>query len=253
MAGDWIPMRANLEDDPTVVFIARATKLKPDYVVGKLHRLWSWVDANATDGRLSGIDAAWIDHYVRKRGFANAMASAPHPWLKIESKGVRIPNFFHWFGSSAKKRLTNTKRQQSLRKRKSGATEGATNGATDARTQQSTGQKSILAPALGGADWKEITTRARQVTEKLGSCLTSRNRRLLLGACALAANGMGDTWLETAVRETKDSHPEKPYAYLQTILIRTAEAAGVDFRGSIAGLDFPVAERPASVSEAPSC
>jgi 5-methylcytosine-specific restriction endonuclease McrA len=120
MAGDWIPMRTNLKDDPTVVFIARATKLQADHVVGKLHHLWSWVDAHAADGDLQGIDAAWIDRYVGKRGFAAAMAAAPAPWLEISEDGVSIPNFATWFGSSAKTRVANS-RLQSVKRASGGS------------------------------------------------------------------------------------------------------------------------------------
>src|SRR5690348_14811467 len=88
VAAYWIPMRVDPEDDPTVIFISRASKLEPDHVVGKLKRLWSWVDSNTEDGELPGVDADWIDRHVRKRGFARAMAEAPHPWLIIHDRGV---------------------------------------------------------------------------------------------------------------------------------------------------------------------
>ena len=239
MAGDWIPMRANLEDDPTVIAIARALKLQPDHVVGKLHRFWSWADSHTIDGQLCGVDAAWVDKHVDKRGFANAMASAPTPWLVIEDCGIRIPNFTNWFGSSAKSRMLATRRQQVSRSQRDNC-HGTS--VTETRLQNRTEQKRLIAPALGGAEISKAKAKALEITGKLGQCGTARNRRLLLGACVLSEE-LGEAWLNTAVRETQEAHPEKPYAYFQSVLVATAEAAGVDFRASVAALDFPEAPK----------
>lgn len=235
MAGDWIPMRANLEDDPTVISMARALRLQPDHVVGKLHRFWSWADSHTIDGQLFGVDAAWVDKHVDKRGFANAMANAPAPWLIIEDDGITIPNFTHWFGSSAKSRMLNTRRQQVSRSQRDNCN-GAS--ATETRPPNRTEQKRLIAPALGGAEFDAIRTKARGIADKLGSCGTERNKRLLLGACALSAE-LGEEWLETAVRETREARAEKPYAYLRTVLTRTSDELGVDFKSSVARLVFP--------------
>lgn len=251
MAGDWIPMRTNLEDDPTVIFISRTTKLQSDHVVGKLHRFWSWAESHTADGRLDGVDAAWIDRRVGKRGFARAMADAPHPWLEINSSGVILLHFDRWMSKSAKRRLT-----ENIRKRlaRISSDDDADNLRTPSALQQSRAEHSrvLISPALGGDVWKSVLARARKVADAIGKAGTARNQRLLLGACILALNEMGETWLENAVRETKDANPQKPYAYFQTILVRTAESSGVDFRGSIAAIDFP-AKQPILISEAPSC
>jgi hypothetical protein len=243
MAGDWIPMRTNLEDDPTVIFISRATKLQPDHVVGKLHRLWAWIDSHTEDGSLRGIDAAWVDQYVKRRGFACAMSGAPDPWLKIDDAGISIPNFEHWFGTSAKRRLMDTRRKQIVRGLSAGCPQDErTKTVLQNRTEQ---KRRVLAPALGAVDWKEIRTKARKISDQLGVCGTQRNRRVLLCACVLAAE-LGDEWLDIAVRETCEAHAAKPYAYLQTILDRTS--GDVDFKASIARIELP-AKQSTCVSE----
>lgn len=246
MAGDWIPMRTTLEDDPTVIFIARVTKLTPDHVVGKLHRFWSWADSHTADGAIAGVDAAWIDGYVKKTGFAKAMADAPEPWLCINRRGVSIPNFENWFGTSAKRRLSDTKRKHRVRNLSANCPQGErTKTGLPYQTEE---KRRVLAPALGAAEIQKATDKAREVAGKLGRCGTEKNRRLVLGACVLSEE-LGEEWLDSAVSETRDAHPEKPYAYLRTVLTRTADNAGVDFRSSVAQMTFPVAKRPTLVPE----
>ncbi len=235
MAGDWIPMRTNLEDDPTVAYIARVLRLQSDHVVGKLHRFWSWADSHAVDGRIEGIGMDWIDQKVGKRGFANAMAVAPYPWLSIDADGVSIVNFEHWFGASAKRRLMDTRRKQSVRTMSAVCPQDER---TKTGLQNRTVEKRLIAPALGGAEMEVAKAKARTIAEKLGACGTARNKRLLLGACALSEE-LGEEWLSTAVRETREAHAEKPYAYLNAVLTKTAERLGVDFQSSISALQFP--------------
>lgn len=238
MAGDWIPMRTDLADDPAVISIAMATKLSPDHVVGKLHRLWSWADKHTVDGILCGVPVEWVDGYVQKRGFAKAMAATPGaPWLVITPNGITVPRFERWNGRCAKSRLDNTRRAQMSREMRD-------NGATKTRLQNSTVQNRLIAPALGGEDWDWILPKAKQITEKLGPCGTARNKRLVLCSCVIGRDIGDDQWLDTAVRETQEAHPAKPYAYFQTVLTGTAEKIGVDFRGSLSAIELPVAKRP---------
>ena len=54
MAGDWIKMRVDLNEDPAVVGMAIALDTDEHSVVGRLHKLWSWADnrcANEGQGR----------------------------------------------------------------------------------------------------------------------------------------------------------------------------------------------------------
>lgn len=110
MAGDWIKMRMDLRDDPSVISIAIATGISEDETVGKLHRLWGWADRHTTDGRAPGINALWVDRYVGRSGFSEAMVAAG--WLSFTGFGVEFPNFDRHNGASAKKRMENTLRQR---------------------------------------------------------------------------------------------------------------------------------------------
>jgi hypothetical protein len=113
MAGDWIKMRTNLQDDPAVIGMASNLKIDEDSIVGKLHRLWSWADQHTTDGCVYHVSHYWIDRYVRCEGFAQAMAQ--EGWLRISKEKISFPNFDRHNGESAKKRAENTDRKRMSR------------------------------------------------------------------------------------------------------------------------------------------
>jgi hypothetical protein len=90
MAGDWIKMRLDLRDDPSVSMVSAALSCEVDLVVGKLHRLWSWFNQQTRDGLAPVMTADWIDKYLDRPGFAQALAEAG--WLVLHSpQGVHIP------------------------------------------------------------------------------------------------------------------------------------------------------------------
>lgn len=123
MAGDWIKMRVDLGDDPAVIQIACQLDIAEDDVVGKLHRLWSWADKHTTDGTAPAITAKWVDRYVDKSGFAEAMVAAH--WISFNDSGVIFPEFDRHNGDSAKRRVEATLRQRLSRKnRDDGVTGG---------------------------------------------------------------------------------------------------------------------------------
>lgn len=114
MAGDWIKMRQDLHDDPAVVQIALLIDTEEDSVVGKLHRLWCWADKHTTDGTAPAITSKWVDRYVSKTGFADAMAKAG--WISFSADGVTFPSFDIHNGQSAKVRAEASIRQRLSRK-----------------------------------------------------------------------------------------------------------------------------------------
>lgn len=118
MAG-WIKMRTNLSTDPAVIVIARATRLQTYAVVGRLHTLWSWADTHTTDGRVDGIDAAWIDKYLERKGFAEAMVQAG--WLTIDADGIEFPKYTDHNGETAKSRAQSQRRQAKKRSSRHGS------------------------------------------------------------------------------------------------------------------------------------
>lgn len=118
MAGDWLPMRLDVGEDPAVIAIAAAVGIEEDAVVGKLHRLWSWANRHLITGDAPGVTESWVDRYVAAPGFAAAMLSAG--WLRSRSGHVEFPNFDRWNSEGAKNRLTKTAKKRAERSRQNG-------------------------------------------------------------------------------------------------------------------------------------
>lgn len=113
MAGDWIPMRCDLADDPAVISIAGALGMDEHAVVGRLHRLWSWANRQLTTGDARGVTESWIDRYVSATGFAGAMREAG--WLTLTAVGVEFPRFDRWNSQGAKSRVLTAQRMRRSR------------------------------------------------------------------------------------------------------------------------------------------
>jgi hypothetical protein len=106
-------MRTDLADDPAVIGIAAALDIHEDLVVGKLHRFWSWADAQLRDGNAPSVTEKWIDRYVDLPGFAHAMQNAG--WLTVAEGGISIPNFDRHNGKAAKNRALTANRVRNAR------------------------------------------------------------------------------------------------------------------------------------------
>ena len=111
MAGDWIKMRVDLDEDPAVIAIAESLKMDEDHVVGKLWRVWKWANQQTINGNAPSVTKNWLDRYVRVAGFAQAMVDSG--WLEFsdgKETGLIIPNFERHNGKSAKTRALTSKR-----------------------------------------------------------------------------------------------------------------------------------------------
>lgn len=115
MAGDWLPIRTDLPDDPAVISIAAACDLPETHVVGILVKLWSWANRHLSDGHARGVTETWVDRYTCVTGFAKAMIEAG--WLTRENGHVSFPKFDNWNSHGAKKRLLSSKRKVEQRSR----------------------------------------------------------------------------------------------------------------------------------------
>jgi hypothetical protein len=113
MAGDWIKVRVSLATDPAVICMAEKLDTSEFEVVGMLHHLWSWADSQSRDGHASGVTAKWINRFVQRDQFAQAMQDAG--WLSINDDGVEFPNFDRHNGESAKARGLAAARKQKQR------------------------------------------------------------------------------------------------------------------------------------------
>jgi hypothetical protein len=113
VAGEWIKMRIDLRNDPTVFRLAKASKLDRLSVVGRLWALWAWADAHAVDGRVDDASAEDVDEICEKRGFAGALVAVG--WLSIDPDGITIPGHEKHNGESAKERSMKNARQAKWR------------------------------------------------------------------------------------------------------------------------------------------
>lgn len=125
MAGDWIKMRVDLQDDPSVVALCDHLDLDEFQVIGRLHKLWGWADTHTADGVTSGVTPRWVDRYVSHQGFAEALISVG--WLCFEDGILRFPGFNIHNGASAKSRCDATIRKRVSRERHAGVTNGGDN------------------------------------------------------------------------------------------------------------------------------
>lgn len=115
MAGDWIPMRLDVLDDPAVVAMAATLGMDEYAVVGRLLKLWTWANKHLKDGVAKNVTEAWIDRYLDTKNFAAAMLSVG--WLLSLQGGVEFANFDRWNSQGAKIRLGETLRKRANRKK----------------------------------------------------------------------------------------------------------------------------------------
>jgi hypothetical protein len=121
MAGDWIPMRLDLCDDPAVLEMADIIDQPEEYVVGCLHKVWSWASRNCHDGTVTGVTILSLSRAVKLPTAVAAMAKVG--WL-TEGKGedgrpfIGFPKWENWLSKSAKARLQNSMNQRNARELK---------------------------------------------------------------------------------------------------------------------------------------
>jgi len=107
MAGDWLKMRHDLADDPSIIRTAADLGIDEDAVLGKCFRLWSWADRHTTDGQASGIGLAWVDRLTRCDGFGAALVRAG--WLAELNGGLCFPRFDRHCSDTAKQRALDSR------------------------------------------------------------------------------------------------------------------------------------------------
>jgi hypothetical protein len=149
MAGDWIKMRVDLDRDPAVIGISADLNISECAVVGMLHRLWSWADAQARNGHVAGVTKKWIDRYVCHDGVADALEKVG--WLREENGGITFPNFDRHNGQSAKKRAVDARRQREHRENKSRNTSRNERDKSVTREEKRREEKSFSASPLNSS------------------------------------------------------------------------------------------------------
>lgn len=167
MAEDWIKMGTRLAEKPEVIGIAErlsaqllgGIRIDEDTVVGKLHRLWSWADANTVDGNARGVTRIWVDRYLKVEGFGQAMADVG--WLLVNPDGITFPNFHRHNGQTAKTRALTAKRVAKFK-----AEHGNDRVTLDAlpREEKNRSNKKTAAPSRGPVKKK---TSAEQMMDRI--------------------------------------------------------------------------------------
>ena len=118
MAGDWIPMRLDLREDPAVMAMAEKLKVREEVIVGYLHAVWSWLSRQCHDGTVTGVTLLSLGRVTNLTGFPELMRD--EGWL-IESRTtegkpqIAVPNWDRWLSQSAKNRVKAAERQRKAR------------------------------------------------------------------------------------------------------------------------------------------
>ena len=109
MADFWIKIEKSTPDKPEIFEIAEILDIDPDAVLGKLIRVWAWLDSNSSDGHIKTVTKKLLDRVTTCEGFSDAMQSVG--WLDDNS----VPNFDRHLGESAKKRAKDSERKRKSR------------------------------------------------------------------------------------------------------------------------------------------
>lgn len=110
----WIKMRHSLETDGRVRIVCAKCSLDVDTVFGKLFRYWLLADKHADEnGVLFGWSKHHVDTHLAFPGFCDAL---PSDWIDLGGEFVKFPEYQEHNGSTAKRRASEQKRMQTVRK-----------------------------------------------------------------------------------------------------------------------------------------
>jgi len=147
---DWIKIRVCLPDEPEVIAISNECGISEDEVVGKLVRLWGWADQHLSrNGHAQSVTRNWLDRYVRRDGFADAMVTAG--WLRIADDGIEFPDF--------DKHNTQTGKERALALRRKHRERESESRSCHAPTVTKTGQKRDQSKSKSESKEKECVSR----------------------------------------------------------------------------------------------
>jgi hypothetical protein len=99
---EWIKMRKSLSTDADVLRLSHLLGVDTYSVVGRLHKLWSWLDENTADGCAVSATGVFVDKITECDGFADSLRVIG--WLTGDDWDLQFPNFTRHNGESAKKR-----------------------------------------------------------------------------------------------------------------------------------------------------
>lgn len=116
MAGDWIPFTKDLPRKPEVLRIAALTGRPRAEVVLTLLEFWAWTDEQSEDGHLCPVSVLSLSSVCPQLDAPFVAAMCAVGWLEVDGDDdMTVPNFDHWMGVSAKKRLLEARRKRFYR------------------------------------------------------------------------------------------------------------------------------------------
>jgi len=243
MAGDYLPMRTDLWDDPRVVRMASLLNVNRAAVVGGCWRTWSLGNVYTTDGRLAGYTGETLDAQVGIPGWSEALAAVG--WLSIEPDAVVIPDFEAWNSEGAKRRLKDRDRKRSVRdlsasKADKKRTRGE--GEEEDRTEQGEERR---ASDLDGASClleekrREVLQLLTRITERV-RCRHGGDWSLVGKVALLVAVGkFSQDDLEQALEAVTLKGKDNPAAYFHKCMENKAANFGGNFKAMLAGVKIP--------------
>jgi hypothetical protein len=200
MAGDWIKIDTILCDKPEVWLIAEQLDLDVDAVIGKLIRLWSWMDQHMTSGDAVSVTPKQLDALCRCEKFSTALADVG--WLVIHRRTgkVSIPNWDRHNGKTAKERALTRDR---MKRSRDGAS--VTNASPEKRREEKRKEEEKKAhrPASPQADRRDAGVRleAAPAAPSAGETATPPPR-------SAAQRTVGLTHLSSLLRQVHPPDPE---------------------------------------------
>ena len=116
MRRPWIKIETSTPDKPEICIISNALRMDSDTVVGKLVRLWAWMELNRVPANDLGVTKGFLDKLVGRKGFADALVSAG--WLVQQDEKLGFRNMDRHNGGVAKIRAMTAQRVALHRQRK---------------------------------------------------------------------------------------------------------------------------------------
>jgi len=234
MAGDWIPMRLDLCDDPAVLEMADITNQPEEYIVGCLHRIWSWASRNCHDGTVTGVTKMSLSRAVRLPEVVSAMVKVG--WLIEGSTDdgrpfVQFPKWENWLSKSAKSRINNA-----INQRKSRANKG-----TAVNQDLKTCHGSVTKSSQSDSD-KTVTTEEKSTEEEstISLSLPADDPNRLIGKDVIVPDYMREWFIRWLDWRWQDSG-KKPPATLQQTWIMELHSRGQE--KAIADLQFSISKQ----------
>lgn len=135
----WIKLQTNIWDNPKIDYLTHEVGLPLEMVVGIVSRLWSWFDQHTEEGETDKIGKAKVNRIIvtsvtQLRDKCNAIdvESVTNNFIEClkyigwiaenDQNGYTLPKWGEHNGATAKKRATDTKRQQNHRLKRGGVT-----------------------------------------------------------------------------------------------------------------------------------